>query len=216
MIQLDERFSSQRLTLRLVTEADCGPVYVGWLADPEVNRYLETRFTTHSETDIRAFVRDQLAHSHSWLFAMVLTAGKQHVGNIKIGPINPHHKYADVSYFIGDRSCWGQGLATEAIGLVTRIGFERLELNRLQAGVYSGNVASAKALIKNGFQKEGRFRKQLQGSAGWEDHLWFGLLAEEWRVQPNAVPATGTSSTTKIRLAEPPETPGLDSAVTRR
>ncbi len=180
-IRRDDRFSSERLTLRLVTEDDCGPTYVGWLADGDVHRYLETRFTEHTEDDIRAFVRDQLADPQSWLFAIVLTAADRHVGNIKIGPINPQHRYADVSYFIGDRSCWGQGLATEAIGLVTQIGFERLDLNRCQAGLYSGNAASAKALLKNGYREEGRFRKQLQGPDGWEDHLWYGILAEDWR-----------------------------------
>jgi len=34
-----------QVTLRPVTLADVTPAYVAWLNDPEVNRYLETRFS---------------------------------------------------------------------------------------------------------------------------------------------------------------------------
>ena len=42
----------------------------------------------------------------------------RHIGNIKLGPIQWLHRRADLSLFIGDKSCWSLGYASEAIGLV--------------------------------------------------------------------------------------------------
>jgi RimJ/RimL family protein N-acetyltransferase len=176
-----ERFRGERILLRLVTEADCTEGYVAWLADPVVNRYLETRWREHDLAGILGFVQAMRADECNYLFAICESEDGRHLGNLKIGPINPYHAYADISYFLGDRAVWGRGYASEAIRLATAIGFERLGLHRIQAGVYAGNLASSKALLKNGYREEGVFREQFRGDAGWEDHYWFGLLAEDWR-----------------------------------
>src|SRR5205823_8471873 len=116
------------------------------------------------------------------LFAILDAASATHVGNIKIGPVNAHHGYADVSYFIGERDYWGHGLATDAIRAVCAFGFERLGLHRVQAGVYAGNLGSRRALEKVGLRLEARFREQLVTDSARDDHLHYGLLRAEWAV----------------------------------
>ena len=180
LVAVEDRFVGARTTLRLVTLADCARHYVAWLADPEVNRYLETRWATQDLASIRAFVSAMLASPDSYLFAILENGGGRHVGNIKIGPIHPRHAYADVSYFIGERAYWGAGLATDAIRLATRVAFERLGLHRVQAGLYEGNVGSARVIEKAGYRFEGRQRRKLAGPGGWEDHVWYGLVREDW------------------------------------
>jgi RimJ/RimL family protein N-acetyltransferase len=105
----------------------------------------------------------------------------RHVGNVKIGPVIARHLYADVSYFLGDRDCWGKGLGTEAVRLVTRFGFDRLGLHRCQAGLYESNIASQRVLEKAGYSYEGRLKSQLLLDGRWEDHVWFGALHETWQ-----------------------------------
>lgn len=181
-----EWLKGQRVSLRLITLDDCTPRYVDWLADPLVNRYLETRWLPQDLDSVRAFVGSMLDSPWSYLFAIVENDNRCHVGNIKVGPVNPHHLHADVSYFIGERSCWGRGYATEAIGLAARFAFERLRLHRLQAGLYRANEGSRRALEKVGFKMEGAFREQLvDASQGRQDHLWFGLLRSEWATSPD-------------------------------
>jgi RimJ/RimL family protein N-acetyltransferase len=167
--------------LRLVTLDDCTPRYQGWLADPQVNRFLETRWRAQTLPDIRAFVTAMLASETDYLFAIVDPADGTHVGNIKLGPVNWTHRFADVSYFVGERDRWGRGLASQAIRLAAAFGFERLDLNRVQAGLYASNVGSARALERAGFRREGVWRQQLRGAEGWEDHVWFGQLRDEWQ-----------------------------------
>ena len=168
--------------LRLVELTDCTERYVGWLEDPEVNRYLETRWTEQNLETIRAFVGGMVNSPHSYLFAIVDPRG-EHVGNIKLGPVEPRHLYADVSYFLGDRAAWGKGYATIAVRMVTRFGFDRVGLNRVQAGFYETNVGSHRVLEKAGFTYEGRLLKKLRQTDGapWEDHLWYGAVRGTWQ-----------------------------------
>jgi RimJ/RimL family protein N-acetyltransferase len=175
----EEIFEGSRCALRLVTLADANERYVSWLGDSLVNRYLETRWSVHTLDSVRTFVAEALASPDSYLFAILDGPRGPHVGNLKIGPINPHHSFADISYFIGERAVWGRGLATDAIRTATRVGFDRLGLHRLQAGVYAGNVASARALTRAGYRLEGTLRAALTGAHGWEDLLRYGRLRDD-------------------------------------
>ena len=180
------------ILLRICQLSDCTEDYVSWLNDPNVNQYLETRFSVQTLQSIRSFVDSIMESDSSYLFAIVALGGNKHIGNIKLGPIHPYYLYADVSYFIGDRGYWGKGIATEAIRLVTDFAFSQLRLHRVQAGVFECNVGSIKALEKSGFVLEGRLRKQLriqeplpdssrerENDCQWQDHFLYGILNEK-------------------------------------
>ncbi len=169
----------EKIILRPVTLADCTDRYVAWLNHPEVNRYLETRWTEQTLDSVRDYV-DKLSKSRdSYLFAILDKPTKQHIGNIKLGPVSPIHAAADVSYFIGERAFWGKGLATDAIRVLTTMAFTELRLHRVQAGVHASNRASRKALENAGFRSEAVWRRRLRTESGWEDQYWYARLAEE-------------------------------------
>ncbi len=109
--------------LRVATVEDCTPRYLGWLHDPQVNRFLETRWHEQSTESIRQFVAEQLERPDRWLFAIIDLSDDSHVGNIKVGPRDVHHNSAELSYFIGESSRWGKGLATDAVGVAVRFAF---------------------------------------------------------------------------------------------
>jgi [ribosomal protein S5]-alanine N-acetyltransferase len=173
--------TGRRVSLRPISLDDCTERYVDWLRDPEVNQYLETRWVEQTLDSVRTFVSAVGRDPWSHLMAITDAETGRHIGNIKIGPIRAHHNCADLSYFIGDRDFWGRGYATEAIQLAIRLGFERLGLHRLQAGTYATNVGGARALEKAGFVRDAVLHQQLLGPSGWEDHVWYRLLKEEWQ-----------------------------------
>ena len=163
------------VTLHPLVVSDCTEEYIGWLNDPEVNRYLETRWVNQGRNTIKAFLEKMEQSNDSVLFGINRLKDGKHVGNIKIGPVERYHLYADISYFIGDRSAWGQGLATEALSLVTRFGFDEMGLYKCKAGVYSSNKGSIRVLEKVGYQLEGRLRDEFLGEDGREDKLVYGM-----------------------------------------
>ncbi len=172
---------SARLLLRPLAESDLTLTYVAWLNDPAVNAFLETRFCPQTLESVRYYWQQHQGDANSpWWAICRRNQQNRHIGNIKLGPIHPMHRRADISLFIGDRSSWGQGFATEAITLVRDWGFQELNLRKLRAGLYAANHGSRRAFEKCGFQLEGTLRQEaLSAEGGRTDVLRFGLLSED-------------------------------------
>ena len=179
---INDQISNGEIILRQIEISDCTPSYVSWLNDPIINQYLETRWSEQNLASIQSFVQSQRESDNSILFAITLANDGRHIGNIKLGPINNHHRHADVSYFIGDKTMWGKGIATKAINLVCGYGFRDIKLHRIEAGTYAKAVGSQRALEKNGFIKEAVFRKQVITNNGYEDVYRYGLLSDEYKI----------------------------------
>lgn len=174
----------KRIYLREVREDDIGETYYTWMNDSETNRYMETRYFPQGMDTLRSYVKAHTQKPDEPWFAICLQENDRHIGNIKLGPINFYHRTADVSYFIGEKDCWGKGYATEAIGLVVQFAFDVLDLYKVNAGTYAGNIGSQKALEKNGFVREGVFKKQVSSGGGRREDLFrFGLLRERRKMQ---------------------------------
>lgn len=173
--------TGERLFLREVRPSDVTERYYGWMTDPEVYQFLESRFLPISQELLRDYVTSKLGDRNNAFFAIVTRQDDQHIGNIKLGPIDWVHRTADIGLLIGDRACWGKGYATEAIGLVVRYAFDLLNLRRLTAGCYDENVGSAKAFEKCGFQVEGRLRQHRFSRGAYSDVLLLGLVRGEDR-----------------------------------
>ncbi|MFC1568329.1 GNAT family N-acetyltransferase [Candidatus Margulisiibacteriota bacterium] len=163
--------------LREVRLSDVNENYHRWLNDPEVNKYLETRFAPQTIDSIKEYVEKMSQKADEIFLAICDKATDKHIGNIKLGPINPHHKYADISLVIGDKDFWGKGIATEAIKLISDYAFVQLGLHKVSAGCYSDNIGSAKAFHKVGFTEEGRLKKHyLDANNNYIDRICLGLV----------------------------------------
>ena len=172
--------NSARLFLRAIEPVDLNATYLGWLNDSAVNRYLETRFLPQTHESLESYWQAHRDDPASPWFAICLIVDGRHIGNIKLGPINWLHRRADLSLFIGDRSCWGQGYASEAIALVRDWSFRELDLQKLNAGVYAGNIGSRRAFEKCGFELEGTLRQQAVNSGQRLDVWLLGLPSSQW------------------------------------
>ncbi len=171
---------SELIFLREVRESDVNDNYYSWLNDPDVNQYLETRYIPRSKANILQFVKNMDGKDNEILFAICIKANDRHIGNIKIGPINWIHRFADISLLIGDKNYWGKGIATHAIKLITDFGFNTLNLHKLRAGCYENNIGSKKAFIKVGYKEEGVLKKQWILKGQYQDEILLGLCAEDY------------------------------------
>lgn len=170
-----------RIYLREVRLSDVTENYHCWLNDPAVTQYLEVRYVPRSLDNIRGFVAAMDGKADEVFLAVCLRDGDRHIGNIKVGPVNWVHRFADISLLIGEQDCWGKGYATEAIRLVCRFGFGTLNLRKLKAGAYAPNLGSIKAFEKVGFAREGLIRGEYLVNGQPIDHVLLGLLAEDFR-----------------------------------
>lgn len=148
----------RNLSLRVMAKKDITDAYVAWLNDDEVVQYTEQRFHYTSTGDVSEFI-DKMALDPTQLMYGIFF-DDQHIGNIKLGNINSQHQTANLSYLIGARRLWGKGVASVAIATITEIGFHKIGLMKICAGVYENNIASSKVLLKNGYSLEGRRKGQ--------------------------------------------------------
>jgi ribosomal-protein-alanine N-acetyltransferase len=173
------RIETQRLYLRPLSAEDCTQTYVDWLNDPQVNRFLETRYARQTLDSVLEFVNAVNGREHEHLFGIFLRAGNLHIGNIKIGPVGLRHPLADISLFLGDRRCWGQGYATEAIMALSRHAFDALGVRKISASMYAPNLGSYHAFLKAGYRQEGVRRRHYLLDGDLCDVFELGLSPED-------------------------------------
>jgi [ribosomal protein S5]-alanine N-acetyltransferase len=176
--------TGERVYLREVRLSDVDDNYYRWLNDPEITQYLEIRYLPHSLGNIQAYVTAMDGKVDEIFLAICLRENDRHIGNIKLGPINALHGAADISLLIGEKDCWGQGYATEAIRLCCQFAFGVRNLRKLNAGVYASNLGSKRAFEKAGFREEGRLRGQGLVRGRPEDHVLLGMLTSEFITEP--------------------------------
>ncbi|MBV9413197.1 MAG: GNAT family N-acetyltransferase [Acidimicrobiia bacterium] len=151
---MNSQIEAARIVLRPVRSEDVDGPYLTWMNDPEVTRYLESRFTRYTRDDLARYVDDVLQQSGVYFFAIVLKDGDRHIGNIKLGPVSDEHARGDVGIIIGEKDCWGRGYATEAIEALSAWAFADLGLAKITAGAYSVNEGSVRAFRRAGFDVE--------------------------------------------------------------
>jgi RimJ/RimL family protein N-acetyltransferase len=167
--------AGERIFLRKLAETDCTDTYIGWLNDPMVNRFLETRHVPQDRKSTVDYVTSINAKTDEFLFGIFLTATSEHIGNIKVGPIFRRHPVADISLLIGAREHWRQGYATEGISILSRYAFDRLNVRKLSASMYADNRGSYRCFLKAGYQAEGLRRAHYLFDGRMTDLIEFGL-----------------------------------------
>lgn len=90
--------------------------YVGWLNDPETMALSRQRLASHTIQSCRDYVASY-ANSPNYLWAIERhdeqNESGEHIGNIRAN-IDTDNNTADVAILIGERSCWGTGIGSEA------------------------------------------------------------------------------------------------------
>ncbi len=104
--------------------------------------------------------------------------GSSHIiGTLGFNNYTKHHR-ANLGYDL-QTAYWNNGYITEALQAVIAYGFNELEINRIEAEVMQGNIASEKVLEKLGFRKEGILRDWMLWNGRHYDMTMFSLLKRD-------------------------------------
>jgi RimJ/RimL family protein N-acetyltransferase len=170
----------ERVYLRPLAREDLNERYLGWLNDPEVNRYLETGRFPYTQEELENFYQSVTGTRDKAMFAVIEKATDVHIGNVKLDPIHWVHRTVVFGILIGDKSAWGKGYGTEATHLTLEYAFRRLNLRKVSLGVVSTNQAAIKIYKRVGFVVEGVKRKEYYIGGEYVDALWMGLLRDTY------------------------------------
>ena len=93
-----------------------------------------------------------------------------------IDGINSFHSRAEITYLVGNKNYWGNGVGFFAVSEIIKISKNFYKLNKLFAGIAENNIASRKVLEKNGFSLEGKKFDHLFYNGEFHNQLDFGLI----------------------------------------
>ena len=130
--------------------------------------------------DIRQRFQERLApwlvtSFHMLCLAIRSKTDGQGLGFIGINAEWIPYRQAEIGYALLSE-CFGQGYASEALGVLSTYLFQECEFHKLKALVVEGNQASRRVLEKKGFELEGTLRDNYQLRGEWTNSWIFGRI----------------------------------------
>lgn len=169
---------TERLILRKMVLNDAEAVFA-YASNSEVSRY--TLWETHrSIEDSRAFLEfatQKYENGGEPDWGIVYRGNGCLVGACGLVNWEAEHARAEVG-FVLSREYWGRGLMSEAVRAILRFGFERMNLNRIEARCIAENAASARVMEKAGMVYEGTLRQREYIKGAYRDIKLYAILKE--------------------------------------
>ena len=160
------------------------PTYQHWFMDPKVNIFLlnygraftlEHEYVWYDDTVAKAPDRGLVQ------FAVRLAGDQTLVGSCSLNDINDRNGTAEVAIVVGGRDHQNKGYGSEALYLLCRYGFDKLNLHSILLRHLSINARGDKAYRKVGFREFGCFRESVVRDCRRYDMVYMDLLEPELR-----------------------------------
>lgn len=180
-LQMDYTFSTKRLGFRPMTLEDI-PVVTDLLSDYDVSypclAFPHPFTKDHASIYIKSIFASQ--KRGNVIFGITLFSTGELIGSISL-TVEAHSNKAELGYWIG-KPYWNRGYTSEAAQKMVEIGFEMLDLDKINALAMVSNVASTRVMEKIGMIHEGILPKEMVVFGVVHDLTHYSILREEYRV----------------------------------
>lgn len=140
-----------KIYLRQLEDNDITDYYLENFRDETVLNFLEVTKNELSKESVLSYIQEGIKTKTYFMYAVCLIDNNEHIGNVKVGPIDKKQNISDLVTVIWNKEYWGKGLASEAIKLGNKLAFEKYNIRKLTGGMYSDNIGSIKAYTKAGW-----------------------------------------------------------------
>jgi len=182
-----EIIETRRLILKGLFPVDINYIFENF-TKPEIKRILGHR----SEED---YLKEESKHKNGYssynrsfiLFLLTDKASDNIIGRCGLHNWNMEHKRAEIGYVMEAESFKRKGLMSEAVSAIIDYGFNKMNLNRIEALVGIGNIPSLRLMEKYHFIKEGVLRQHHYTSDKYEDSILFSKLYTDYINEKNEI-----------------------------
>jgi RimJ/RimL family protein N-acetyltransferase len=138
----------------------------------------------NSEEESQEFLKRKLAEQEvcprvNYSIAITFKENDQLIGGCAVKRKSVEASDGEIGYVL-HKDYWGRGIATEAVEVLLRFGFEELKLHRIFATCMTENLGSKRVLEKNGLRLEGHLKENVLQRGRWRDSLIYAILDYEW------------------------------------
>jgi len=165
------RYPQQLINLKTLNHTNIDE-FMEWAADDEVTRYM--MWDSYSSKSKAEEFFETTVDKHPWFKGICL--GERVIGSITLDKAKGVHSCkAELGYVVA-KKYWGKGHATLAVQSAIQLGFQELEIERIEAFVDPDNIASQRVLEKNGFVREGLLKRCVVQKGIIKDRYVFAIL----------------------------------------
>jgi ribosomal-protein-serine acetyltransferase len=172
------------LKLRILKEQDAEELFLRNDQNREhLRQWMPWLDETKSCSDTLNFIRrssEGATAGTQYSYALVL--GGELVGVVAFNSIEKLNRCATMGYWLA-KSQMGRGYMTAAVKALMDEGFQRLELNRIQARVATANYPSQAVCDRLGLKKEGALRQAEWLYDHYVDLTMNSVLRSEWEAR---------------------------------
>jgi len=171
--------TTDRLVLRQLRPSDAEALFA-MRSDPLVMQHVNRPMarTIDDAAALIELIDARTTANDSIHWAITMKGDDTFIGLIGFWRIVKEHHYAELGYMLA-REQWGEGYISEAIGAVVPFGFNTLGFHRIEAITRPENLASIRALEKNGFEREAHLKQNIFWNGEFHHSLYFGKLAQQ-------------------------------------
>jgi RimJ/RimL family protein N-acetyltransferase len=164
--------------LRAYEKSDADALF-RWFSDEEVTRWLgPPNFPSRAHQE--RFIESASASSDDAKYFAIETLDGKLVGDCGLRFIDWKSRKAEFFITIGEKQSWGKGLGSDALRIVIRLAFDKMNLNRLWLTVLVDNPRAVRCYEKCGFLREGLLRQESYVDGKYRDVLLMALLREDY------------------------------------
>lgn len=171
---------TERLVLRQVTNNDAEDM-LKYLSDQTVMEYygLEPFKSIDDAVEEILWYQSILEESTGIRWGITLKGQERVIGSCGFLNLAAQHYRSEIGFELS-KDYWGQGIASEALEVVIKFGFEHLNLQRIQALIEPQNISSQKLVERKGFIKEGLLRNYEFTCGKFDDLYIYSLLKQDF------------------------------------
>lgn len=152
-----------------------------WFSDPEVTQHLLAGAFPLNLALEQEWIANTYRSQTNVVFGIFLRHDGRLIGVCGLHDINWIDRSATFGIVIGEKDLWEQGYGTEAACLLLDHGFSKLNLHRVELGVFDFNARAQRCYEKVGFRKEGCLRQKRFKDGRYCDEIVMSILETEWK-----------------------------------
>lgn len=170
---------TERLILRKLRLEDAKDLFE-YASDKEVTKYVtwEPHKSIEDSVNLIKFTHERYEKREGIIWGIVCKENKKVIGTCDISPVTKHFR-AEIAYALS-RDYWGKGIMTEAVKEAIKFGFEKMNLNRIQAMCIPENIGSCRVMEKVGMKYEGLIREYMYIKGKFQDLKLYSILRREY------------------------------------
>lgn len=168
----------KRTILRPLSVKDA-PTFQKWINDPEIRQFIRA-YLPMTEIGETKWIESLESKREENIVLGIEFEGRL-VGSMGVHGISWRDRHCTTGAVIGDKTCWGKGIGTDAKMALLNYIFNTLNLRKVLSVVYAFNKRSLHYSLHCGYKVEGVQRKQCFVNGRYVDAIQLGLFKHEWK-----------------------------------